>query len=509
MTEGRGSSSSFSRGVAWMTMGNWSEQAVNLLVFTLLLRLLPAESFGLLSMAMALVLIGEGLVRETLSEYVFSARDPDPDDLNTSFWSLVLLGLALTLVLVVLAPLLGRFYHAPMVAPLLWVSAPIVFLTAITAVPVALLRHEMRLRPLAQRAFFGVVAGGIVGIALALSGAGVWALAAQRIVLTLTNVVLAWQAVSWRPGRWPGHQKLRRFMPFSLHVLVLRGAELASVQMPTILIGAMLGSMRLGYFTMAWRIVELASFLIITPIRTAALPAFAARRGKLKGRIDPLFLDALRLVGFLAIPAFVGLAAVAQETVLLFGGPHWWQAAPALAMLALYGIPLCLGKIEEAYAFAHGRARELATLSGASAIVVSLAMVVLARFGLVAMEAAIVAVGVVMSPMRWVLVCRATGFSVWPFIRQQLGPIVASLVMLAAILLIGPLTESLKPIAALGIKVFVGAVVYVAIAGLTMRRRLRMAMGYVADMRRGQTPAIHVDPAPELKGDAPCGPSTS
>ncbi len=99
MIEGRGSSSSFSRGVAWMTMGNWSEQAVNLLVFTLLLRLLPAESFGLLSMAMALVLIGEGLVRETLSEYVFSARDPDPDDLNTSFWSLVVLGLALTLVL--------------------------------------------------------------------------------------------------------------------------------------------------------------------------------------------------------------------------------------------------------------------------------------------------------------------------------------------------------------------------------------------------------------------------
>ena len=156
-------------------------------------------------------------------------------------------------------------------------------------------------------------------------------MAAQRIVLTLTNVILAWQAVSWRPGPWPGHQKLRRFLPFSLHVLVLRGAELASVQMPTILIGAMLGSMRLGYFTMAWRIVELASFLIITPVRTAALPAFAARRGQLKGRIDPLFLDTLRLVGFLAIPAFVGLAAVAQETVLLFGGPNWWQAAPALA----------------------------------------------------------------------------------------------------------------------------------------------------------------------------------
>ncbi len=81
--------------------------------------------------------------------------------------------------------------------------------------------------------------------------------------------------------------------------------------------------------------------------------------------------------------------------------------------------------------------------------------------------------------------------------------------MLGAILLIGPLTEPLSPIAALGLKVAVGAVVYVAIAGLTMRRRLRMAMGYIADMRRGQPAVIAVDPAPEAKGDAPCGPSIS
>jgi len=312
-------------------------------------------------------------------------------------------------------------------------------------------------------------------------------------------------------GAFPAviERELRRFLPFSFHVLILRGAELASVQMPTILIGALLGSMRLGYFTMAWRIVELASFLIITPVRTAALPAFAARRGQLKGRIDPLFLDTLRLVGFLAIPAFVGLAAVAQETVLLFGGPNWWQAAPALAMLALYGIPLCLGKIEEAYAFAHGRARDLATLSGASAIVVSIGLVVLSRFGLVAMEAVIVAVGVALSPMRWLLVCRTTGFSVWPFIRQQLGPVVASMAMLAAILLVAPWTDQLKPIAAFAIKVAVGATVYVAIAGLTMRRRLRMAMGYIRDIRHGQAPRLPPPAGTGQKGDAACGRSTS
>lgn len=485
------SSHQFTRGVAWMTMGNWSEQVVNLLLFTILLRLVGVESFGLLSMAMALVLIGEGLVRETLSEYVFSARDPDPEDINTAFWALAALGLVLTLGLVAIASPLAHFYHAPIVRPLLWVSAPIVLLTAITAVPVALLRHQMRIRPLAERAFFGVVAGGIVGVGLAFAGAGVWALAAQRIVLTLTNVVLAWQAVDWRPGRPPAMARVRRILPFCLHVLGLRAAELANVQMPTIVIGATLGSLSLGYFTMAWRIVELGSFLIVTPIRTAALPAFAARR-KNAPRLDPLFLDTLRLAGFVAIPAFVGLSTVSREMVLLFGGPQWHAAAPALAVLSFYGVHLCLGKIEDAYAFAHGRARDLAVLAAASLVIGVVALAILSQHGLVAMEAGIVAVAFLLAPFRWRLVGREAGVSVWPFIRQQLGPIVASAVMAAAVMAVSPLAEGLRPILSLLFKAGTGASIYLLIAALTMQRRLAMANGYLSELRRGQ--AIPVVP---------------
>ncbi len=66
--------SGFGRGVAWMAIGNWTEQAINLVIFILMARLLGAEAFGLLAMAAAFVILCEFLVRESLSDYLIAAE---------------------------------------------------------------------------------------------------------------------------------------------------------------------------------------------------------------------------------------------------------------------------------------------------------------------------------------------------------------------------------------------------------------------------------------------------
>ena len=64
----------FSKGVAWMAVGNWVEQAVNLAVFVALARLLGAEDFGLVAMAVTFVILAEALVRETVSEVLIAEK---------------------------------------------------------------------------------------------------------------------------------------------------------------------------------------------------------------------------------------------------------------------------------------------------------------------------------------------------------------------------------------------------------------------------------------------------
>ncbi|MBV1904044.1 MAG: oligosaccharide flippase family protein, partial [Marinosulfonomonas sp.] len=261
-----------------MAAGNWIEQAINFGVFVLLARILGAEAFGLLAMAAAFVLLSEFLVRDSLSDFLISFENPTPAHYNATFWMLVALGGLLSAGLWLGAGPIAAFYGQPQVAGLVIGLSPTVLMIALTAVPVAILRRELRFRALSLRAILGVSIGGIVATYMALNGYGVWALVGQRLTQVLINIVMAWSAVSWRPGLRTTTGHCREVFRYGGAVLGLRAAELASIQVPSVIIGATLGPVALGLFSMAWRLVEIASFLIVTPLRMAAQPAFAAMR---------------------------------------------------------------------------------------------------------------------------------------------------------------------------------------------------------------------------------------
>ena len=159
----------FSRGVAWMAVGNWIEQAVNFAVFVTLARLLGARDYGLLAMASVFIVLSESLVRESLSEYLIAAHEDAVEDLNATFWLLAGLGAVLALALAAIAPLAARTYGEAEVRLLILALAPSVLIVALNAVPVAILRRKMEFRILSLRAIAGVVLGGIIGIGMAKS----------------------------------------------------------------------------------------------------------------------------------------------------------------------------------------------------------------------------------------------------------------------------------------------------------------------------------------------------
>ena len=142
----------FSKGVAWIAAGTWVEQAINFLVFITLVRLLGAENFGLIAMAGTFVIVAEFLVRESISEYLIAARAPGQAECDTVFWLLVAAGLILAFALFLGAGAIARFYGEAQVQGLIVALSLTVPFIALTAVPVALLRRDLRFRALSLRA---------------------------------------------------------------------------------------------------------------------------------------------------------------------------------------------------------------------------------------------------------------------------------------------------------------------------------------------------------------------
>jgi O-antigen/teichoic acid export membrane protein len=469
MTAGR----RFVDGAVWMAAGNWVEQAVNFVVFVILARLLGTEAFGILAMASVIVVLSEFLVRETLAEGIIAAKDTGSPDHDAAFWLLVGFSVVLTGVLIAAAGPLADFYHTAAVRGLVLVLSPTVALIALTAVPVAILRREMRFRILSLRAALGVVAGGVVGIGMALAGYGVWSLAGQRLTQVTVNVALAWGAVSWRPGLTAQCPDFVRAARFGGQVIALRAAELAATQAPILILGAVLGPTATGLYALAWRIIEMLSFLVITPIRMVAQPAFAsaARDG---GDTGKLLTEIARFTGVLAFPLFAGIAAVAAPALLVFFGAEWVSAAPTLAVLAVAGAYFSIEKLQQALCLAAARAGQLTLVAWGNATLITALTLIAAPWGITAVAAAVVLGYLLPWPLRFRIAASVAKRPVADLILPYAAPLGLAIAM-AALSCVMQHYVPVRPAFGLAAAVLGGAAFYAMLVALFMPDRLLSA----------------------------------
>ncbi len=150
-------------------------------------RLLDAEVFGLVAMALIVVGFAEVLIRQSITVALIQRQQLEPGHSDAAFWSLLALAAGLTLGIVALADLVAQVYAISQVADLLRWLSPTLLLVALSAVPVAILRRKLQFRLLAVRTTLGVIAGGAVGITMAVMGYGVWSLVGQRLAQSLNR----------------------------------------------------------------------------------------------------------------------------------------------------------------------------------------------------------------------------------------------------------------------------------------------------------------------------------
>lgn len=469
----------FGKAVAWMATGSWIEQALNIGFFIFLARILGPEIVGLAAMAVTFVIFAESLVRESLSEFLISQDDLEDGHLSAAFWMLSALGAVLTIGLIALSGLIADFYGEPVVQNLLIVFSGTVFLVATNAVPVAILRRNMQFAVMSVRAVAGIFIGGLCGLALALAGFGVWALVIQQVVLIGVNAGIAWACAGWRPILFPQRRYFRDVSGFGGAVLGLRLAELIATQTPLVLIGATLGATALGIFTVSWRLIEIGSFLIISPIRMASQSAFALLN-RSDGDASALLVDILRITSLAAFPAFLGLAVIAEPLVLVMFGQGWATAGPVLAILSFVGLYFCIEKTQQSFCLAAGRIGTLTVLSWLDVVVGIILILLASRYGLVAVTTAVALRYYLLWPFRFRVVAIIGKTSGMELFGHILPPAILALAMAAVIAGIDLGLGLSSPILRIGVGMVVGSAFFAIVTYLFVSDRVALLRKYLA-----------------------------
>ncbi len=365
------------RWVAISQLGRLAVQLVGVAIFT---RLLKPSDFGLLAMA-TVVTNFAGLLRDMGTSAALIQRKNLTDELvDTVFLGNIGFGIALALAVTAFSPLMAMFFRDPRLIGIL-ISLAIVFPMTSTGAPhLALLERESRFRSIAMLETSSSVLGLVAGIAAAWFGMGVYSVVIQALLTAGCSTVQLWFNSKWRPKwRW-SQREFRSLWRFSGNLVGFNLINYFARNADSVLIGRFLGSISLGWYSMAYRILMFPLTNLTYVINRALLPAYSRQQDDL-GKVAQNYLRSLSFISFATAPLMAGLWAVRKPFIVVFMGDHWLPVSDILAWFAPLGFIQSLLSTGGTILTAMGRTDLLRKLGIINTIVVVAGFVVGLRYG--------------------------------------------------------------------------------------------------------------------------------
>jgi O-antigen/teichoic acid export membrane protein len=321
-------------GLQWAYVSVVAQGVLKLAVLVVLARVLTPRDFGLLGFALICTNFVERVGQLGVTPALVQCEVVSVNTITTARLMSVGLGFLTGTLVYLTAGFMARFFDEPTLKVILEVLSVGCILEALAATPDALLQRDLQFKRIMVADTVSYFVGmGIVGIALALAGWGVWALVTATLWMKGIRLLIMRLYVGRTcGGSWSWNesaQLLSMGFGFSLGRLL----NFFSLQGDNFVVGRLLGVEALGFYTRAYQLMTLPAMYIGQVFEKVMFPAMAQEQRNLV-RLQRSFLLTLEAVGVVALPAGVCLYLLAEEIVIVGFGERWRPIIPVLQILS-------------------------------------------------------------------------------------------------------------------------------------------------------------------------------
>jgi PST family polysaccharide transporter len=416
------------RGVFWSGIQQAGDRGLRMIVLSVLALLVAPEVLGLVALAMVFIDSAALLITQGLTAALVQRKDLTDRHSSTAFWVNLLVSLLLIAAMFVVAPIIGRWFDNPQLAPVLRVMSLGFLMTALSAVQDALLRRSLRFQALATRTLFSRIVGATVGITMAYGGYGAWSLVAMYLVNESIAMVILWSVSGWRPSLSFSMAAYRELLDFGWPMLGVQAMTIARLKCDDLIIAAMLGEATLGIYFLAKTLVSGIFSLIDGSIAPVVWSTFTRLQDQ-RSRLASAMSESAQLSAAIVLPAATGLIIVAPFVVGAAYGPTWLTCLPVIYALAVCRmIAATLGHNRTALT-AIGRVDASFWLGVFATLGVLVGVAVGSRFGLPGIALGLVIAKGLEVPAEWLWIRRILPIDVVSFLKELSKPFIGSLLM--------------------------------------------------------------------------------
>lgn len=454
--------SELTKSAAWVTLGHLVATLGSFVSLMVLARILTPDDFGLFGLTLIIIMIPESLIGGQLQEVLIQYRGIKQRHISSMLGFSTLLGLIAGGLLIIGAPLFAGLFNAPGLSALLPVMALILIMHGMTSTAAALMIREMDFQRLTIVDIVGTLIAAAVGIVFVLQYNTVWALVwmemTRRVVRLIMFVWFSRIKFDFSFHRTAASE-IYDYARKAVSAGVVRTIERV---LPGALIGYGLGTVALGYYNVALRLLEQAVSVLVEPLSNVSFPVFAKAQADMAAVREQL-RNAVYLAALIAAPAFGGGIVAAPTLVPVLFGDQWMPVIPLAQLSFLTGIALTIAGINYALLNGIGFPGIVLRVMILTTLATFIGVVSVLNISIVAVMAVILAKTVFMWALTAREVKRLANHGYADQLRPMLAPMAATLIMMAVThLFYISWGISMSPVASLLLTVAIGILVYAA-----------------------------------------------
>ena len=306
----------------------------SLVVGIVLARILDVADFGVVAILTVFIHIASAIIEGGLSTSLIQKKSVDDTDYSTVFFTSFVLAIVLYIALFFSSPFIAHYYNNESITIYLRVIGIMLFVTPFNTVQLGYVYKNMLFKKLLIATLTASIISGVVGIVMANTGFGAWALVAQTILNSVVSVVMLLILVDWKPKLLFSYIKLKEHFSYGWKLLVSSLLDTFYNEMRSLVIGKRYTSEDLAFYNRGDSYPKTIMTSLNTSVQTVMFPVLSSEQDN-REHMKAVMRKTVALSSYIVFPVMAGFAAISDSFVRLVLTDKWLPCVPYLQLACI------------------------------------------------------------------------------------------------------------------------------------------------------------------------------
>lgn len=453
-------------GMVWRLGEKLSAQIVSLVVSITLARILSPEDYGAVAIVMVFISIADIFVTSGISTSLIQKKDATDLDFSTVFYCGLVLSIVLYLVLFLVAPIISRVYQLPVLTNVIRVFAIKLPISAFNSVQNAIVSRKLDFKKFFYATLMGTIISGVVGIAMAVRGFGVWALVVQYLTNSIIDTLVLFFTLKWIPKKEFSVEAAKPLVSYGWKIMATDLIGQIFNQVNSFVIGLWYSAKDLAFYTQGKKYPDLVDNTLSGTLNSVLFPAMSQQ--DTKESIINIRRKSMCILEYILFPLMIGMTVIADNMIEVLLTRKWIDSVFYVRVSCLYALVGILGITLVQEIKAIGRSDISLKIELIKKPIFLVVVFICMQFGVEAVACSLLINQIIAFVINMIPVKKYIGFNILDHIEDATPSFVISMIMGVVVYFVSFLNY--EKIVVLILQVLVGSATYIGLSWITQNK---------------------------------------